>query len=308
MRKNKANRKNIGVYSVYRIRGVNLDNLVNIVKNRGIILYNIKKPDRKTLIVSVNYADSEKFFAITRELCYNIKRVGEKGALRFTLKLARNAGLVIGAAAFFLFSVFADDVILSVDYYGSGSVYEREINGYLDKLNVVPFARFSSFDLPALSDGIAAAHDRISFAECAKEGNRLKITLVARDTTEKTFAACEELFSPADGVIEFIKVYRGTALKNVGDTVEKGEPVCAGYETVKDAVIRTGVVAVVSVKGEYVYIMQSDKDGDGVIADIFARESFSGGEILSSEVEIVRTADGKYEYKVIIAYRRISYG
>ena len=90
MRKNKIGRKKLDLYVVYKVSGLNLDNLVNILKNKGIILYNIKKTDNKTLVVYVNYADAEKFFAITRELCYNIKKVSERGRWRFALNLAKN--------------------------------------------------------------------------------------------------------------------------------------------------------------------------------------------------------------------------
>ena len=73
MRKNKIDRKKLNLFIVYEISGYNLDNLVNILKNRGVALADIKKRDAKTLTVAVNYADNEKFFAITRDLCYNIK-------------------------------------------------------------------------------------------------------------------------------------------------------------------------------------------------------------------------------------------
>ena len=63
-----------GVKTTYKITGLNLDRLIDFAKKRGITLYNAKKFGNKRLIVSVSLKESKKFFAITKELCYNIKQ------------------------------------------------------------------------------------------------------------------------------------------------------------------------------------------------------------------------------------------
>lgn len=306
MRKNKINRKKLNLFAVYKVTGLNLDNLVNILKNKGVTLYDLKKKDGRTLIVSVNYTDSEKFFAITRDLCYNVKRIGEKGRFRFALKLFRNLGLVIGAVIFTVLSVLFDDVILSVDYYGSGKAVSREINDYLISRGVTEFSRFSDIDLPALSDEILKVSDKISFAECVKCGNRLKINLALSVSPVKTLDCDKEsLVSDVDGEIEYVKVYRGTALKRAGDKVKAGEEICGGFAVVKDTEVKVGVIATAAVKAEYFYEYESEKDGDEGLAEIFALIAFGDGEALSTETEKSVSDSGTYIYKIKIVYRRI---
>ena len=306
MRKNKISRKKLNLFAVYKVTGLNLDNLVNILKNKGITLYDMNKSDGRTLIVSVNYADSEKFFAITRDLCYNVKRIGEKGRFRFALKLFRNLGLVIGAVIFTVLSVISDDVILSVDYYGSGKVVSREIDGYLKSRGVAEFSRFSDIDLPALSDEILKVSDKISFAECVKCGNRLKINLALSTIPVKTLGVDKEsLVSDVDGEIEYVKVYRGTALKKAGDRVKAGEEICGGFAVIKDTEVKVGVIATAAVKARYVYEYECEKDGDETVAEIFAIIAFGNGEILSTETEKSVSESGTYIYKIKIVYRRI---
>lgn len=308
MRKNKVDRKKLNLFAVYRVTGLNLDNLVNILKNKGVTLYDMQKFDNRTLTVSVNYADSEKFFAITRDLCYNVKRIGEKGRFRFALKLFRNWGLLVGAIIFTVLSVFADDVILSVDYYGSGSVVAREINDYLISRGVAEFSRFSDIDLPALSDEILKISDKISFAECVKCGNRLKINLALSVSPVKTLDCDKEsLVSDVDGEIEYVKVYRGTALKKAGDTVKIGEEICGGFAVIKDTEVKVGVIATAAVKACYVYEYSSENDNEEDVAEIFALVAFGDGEVLSTETEKSVSANGTYIYKIKIVYRRILY-
>ena len=308
MRKNKINRKRVNLFVVYKVTGLNLDNLVNILKNKGITLYGLCKPDNRMLTVSVNYADSEKFFAITRDLCYNVKRIGEKGRFRFALKLFRNLGIVIGAIIFTVLSVVFDDVILSVDYYGSGSVVAREIDGYLKSRGVAEFSRFSDIDLPALSDEILKVSDKISFAECVKCGNRLKINLALSASPVKTLGCDKEsLVSDVDGEIEYVKVYRGTALKKAGDRVNVGEEICGGFAVIKDTEVKVGVVATAAVKACYEYEYSSENDNEEDVAEIFALIAFGDGEVLSTETEKSVSLNGTYIYKIKIVYRRILY-
>ena len=309
MRKNKVGGKKLELYSVYKISGVNLDNLVNTLKNDGVAIRDFVKSDNKTATVSVSFADNEKFFAITREMCYNIKKVGEKGRHRFLVKILRNAGLFIGAILFLLTAYVSDDFIFSIDYYGSGSVYSREVGAYLNSQNVKPFSRFSGIDLAELSDGILAATDKISFAECAKVGNRLKVNLVLSPQPVKTLDGDKDsLVSQVDGEIEYIKVYRGTALKKAGDRVAAGETVVGGFAVIKETEVKTGVIATVSVKAEYEYKYVSEKDNDEIAAEIFAHAAFGDGEILGLNVDKTALSDGDYEYSVKIFYRRIFYG
>ena len=309
MRKNKIGGKNLELYSVYKISGVNLDNLVNTLKNSGVVIKDFIKSDNKNATVSVSFADNEKFFAITREMCYNIKKVGEKGRHSFLVKILRNAGLFIGAILFLLTAYVSDDFIFSIDYCGSGSVYSREVGEYLNSRNVKPFSRFSNVDLAELSDGILAATDKVSFAECVKVGNRLKVNLVLSPQPVKTLDGDKDvLVSGADGEIEYIKVYRGTALKKAGDRVAAGEAVVGGFAVIKETEVKTGVIATVSVKAEYDYKYVSEKDNDEIAAEIFARAAFGDGEILGLNIDKTALSDGNYEYSVKIFYRRIFYG
>lgn len=309
MRKNKVGRKELSLFTVYKVTGFNSDNLVNILKNKGITLSDIKKKDNKTLLISVNSADNEKFFAITEDLCYNIKKVGEKGRLHIVAEIFRNLGLLIGALVFTVFCAISDDYVFSIEYRGSGSVLSREITAYLKSQNIDRFSRFSEIDVSSLSDKILAASDKISFAECVKRGNRLIIDLALSVDPVKTIDGDKEnLVSDVDGEIEYIKVYRGTAVKAVGDRVSAGETVCGGYAVIKDTEVKVGVIATVSVKAEYVYTYASENDGEEDIAAVFAEIAFGDGEIISSYTEKTSLADGTYEYKVKIIYRRLLYG
>ena len=306
LRKNKVGGKVLSkVFAVYEIRGLNLDYFINTVRNKGIDLYDVKKIDNKCMIVSVSLWKSKKFFAIAKELCYNIKKVREKGKGYPLLKLARSFGMVIGAIVFMLTAYVANDTLFDFSFTGSGSVYKREVMGYLNEQGVKQWVRFSSFDLQKLEDGILASNSHLSFASCKKQGSVLNIELVlSQDEVDTLDGNVYSLTAPVDGVVEKIKVYRGTAQVDVGDAVNEGDLLVGGYAVIKDQTVKINVLATVTLKVEQTVTYRSVSDCDENNALIFAQETLADKEILSSTVQ--KFVDGKeYIYKVTTIYRQV---
>ncbi len=306
MRKNKSDRAGIdGVKVAYEVCGLNLDRFINFVKKKGFTLYDIKKYGNKRLIVSVSLKESKNFFAITKELCYNIKKVREKGVCYPLLKLSRSIGVAIGAIIITLTAIYFDGVVLSVSYFGSGSIYYREVEDYLAEKGIEKFTRFSSFSLSALEDGILADNKHLSFVSCKKVGSNLKIELVlSKEPVQKLDTGVYSLSSDFDGVVEDIKVYRGTALVQKGQTVEKGQILVDGYTEIKEQKVPTFVLAVVVLSCESITEYRSKNPSDKENALIFATEELNGATIINQSVFKHRVGE-EYAYTVITNYKRI---
>jgi len=308
LRKNQVGRKGVGgIYTVYEIRGLNLDRFLNTVKNRGVEMYDVKKQGNKKLIVSVSYFKSQKFFAIAKELCYNIKKVRDKGKGYPLLQLYRSFGMVIGALIFFITSFLFSDLIFAFSFEGSGSLYKRETEAYLYSKGVKPFTRFSSFELEELEDGILAVNPHLSFASCIKKGNRLIINTALSSEKVKTLPTdVYALYSDVDGIVESVKVYRGTAKVSAGDEVKSGQLLVEGSVLIKEQTVKINVLATVTVRVKEVVIYRSKNAEDELNATIFAEEQLSDKEILKTTV--VKTQEnGEYVYAVAAEYRRIIY-
>lgn len=304
MWKNKSNRKGLGLFSVYEVRGLNLDGLIKSAKNRGIDLYNVKKYKNKRMNVTVNFKDGENFFAIARELCYNIKKVRDKGRGYPLYLLFKSFGLILGAIFFCLTQCAFNDLVLDVCYSGSGIVLKTEVQEYLALQGIGKYSRFSKIDLPTLEDGILSDNKNLSFASCKKKGNRLLIELVLSDDSVKTLEGDKyQMLSTDDGIVESVKVYRGTALVKVGDTVKKGDLLVDGIATVKDQTVKINVLAVVTLKVEREFTFVGEKEAEA-FAQMLSTEKLHGEEILSIQTE--RTDNGQeYFYKVTAKIRRV---
>ena len=292
------------IKSTFVVKGLNLDRLINHVQRKNIVLYDVKKTGAKRMLVSVKLSDGKKFFAITKELCYNVKKVRDKGVGYPVYYLIKNFGLVLGATIFIAIAVFFNDVIFEISFSGSGKVYGREVKEYLTQIGVEKYSRFSSVDLDALGDKILQNNKHFSFVECEKKGNRLNVELaLSTDNVDRLDGNVYELFSDVDGVVESITVYRGTAVVSVGDVVKKGDLLVGGYAVIKEQTVKINLLATVTIIAEKEHTYYSEKDNEERTARIFAEQEH-GGEILSGETS--KTFDGsKYVYKTTLKVRRV---
>lgn len=305
LRKNKDFFKNLSLFTEYVYDGRNIDPLINYCKKKGVAFFNVRRTGEKTVRFSVKYRDNKKFFAITKELCYNnITKVKDKGVFYPVLYLFRNFGLLIGVFFFVLIAIISNDFIYSVEYSGSGEGLKTEVSEYLSSVGVKKFSRFSSVNLEKLEDDLVANIDGVSFVGIRKEGNVLKIRLEPSNSQRDLVERRAELISDVDGVIESVKVYSGTALLSAGDTVKKGDLIVGGYAVIKEVSVPVDVLATVSIIVTEEFTFYSPNDDDEDRAEVLAGERAGGAEIVALYTE-KRVSGEEYVYTVKISFRHV---
>lgn len=312
MRKNKGARKNIavknrlgGVYAVYSIKGLNLDRFINNLKNKEIALYDVKKPAFNQLIVAVSYRDSKKLFAFAKEMCYNIKKVQEKGPLSPLLFALRKGGVVIGLMLFSLVTICLSNLVYEVRFEGTGSVCKREILTYLESVGVKKFTNFSKFDKQKLEDEILACYPSLSFVSLEKRGNLLVVnSILSTEPVKKLDDKVFALYSSVSGVIESVKVYRGTAVVSVGDRVKEGDLLVDGFMLIKEQTLKTNVYASVTIVAEQKFNFIEKQDNKEQECLLFALSKMGDKQILSWSVEKIQFGQ-EFIYEVTAKYRAV---
>ena len=298
------------VKATYRIEGLNQDRLIESLKKRGILLYKIKKINNKLMYISVNLNQSKNFFAITKELCYNIKKVRLYGKCLPFYKLVKNVGIVLGALAFAIVSILSNDYIFSISFSGTGSVCQREVREFLASKGITEWSRFSSISLERVEDEILASNSRLTFASAVKRGNELQVYLVLKTQKPQILGSgVDKLNSDVSGTVRAIKVYRGRALVGVGDSVEVGELLVDGQVEIKDQIVSVGVLAYVEIVVKDTVVYTSKNANEQELATLFALEKFSQEEILNTLVDVKEVIDNQeifYQYTVNVEYLRIT--
>lgn len=311
MRNDKSDRNNIErgaeIYSLFKIKGVNLDGLLNYLQKKGVNVYSVKKTDAKTMKVGIKFADEQKFFAICRDLWYtDIVKVKEYGKGYALLFFARNLGLLLGAAFLVAAMAFFGDFIFAFSYSGTGAVCRREVQKYLNDSGVTVFSRFSDKNLKTLSDGILADNPRLTFARCSKNGNRLQVYLVLKEDGRDVLSPSDSpLVSDTDGVIKEIKIYRGTAVKNAGDEIKAGEIIAQPYSYRGEECVQTQTLGYAVIEARFIYEYVSDFEGQEEAAELFAKNAL-GEHDTDCTVDTIKK-DDVVVYRVTLKYERIIY-
>lgn len=305
-------RKNIGdskrvvlpVKSTYLVSGSNHQIFLNRLKKNQITVYSAKKRGKKQLIITINNKENQKLFAITKELCYNIKKIKDGGRFYPLLYLTRNIGVFIGAILFCVGIYLSSDRIYKVNFAGSGSVYQAEVQEILTDYGVKPYARFSSFDLKKLSHDLLRESDRFSFVGIEKHGNTLRVELVLSTLPPSSLQVDETAtYSKYSGVIESIKLYRGTSLVSEGDFVKVGDPLVSAYYQNGGTIVNTGALAVITIIGEEEFSINA-KFEDPDIAVAMAVELLDCGEVVGYTATCQKQNE-EYVYTVKLRVRYV---
>jgi len=314
LRKNNQNRtgflSRLGWWKrAFLVEGLNQDNLLGILNKRGIKLYDVKKISNKKVYISVNLNQSEKFFAITKELCYNVKKVGVKGRHLWVYRLINNVGLAIGALFFAVIAYFSNDILFDYRFSGSGKAYKNQVIAYLNGVGLKKFARFSDFRLDLLEDRVLSSNPNLTFVSLEKKGNYLQVYLVLKNqSADRLNGEVYSLKSGAFGVVESVKVYRGTPVVKVGDTVKEGDILVDGFVVVKEQTVPVSVLAFVTLVCEHTTVYQGSTDGESGVAKAIADQELFEWEIIDQQVGLEqKQSEGEtlYEYTVVSKYRRV---
>lgn len=305
IRENEENRRILGVYSEkFLLSGGNFNVLLNGLARRGVEVQKFRKTADKKGEITIKATDREKFFAITEELWYtDITKIKNEGKWLFVEKLLRSFGLVVGGALFIAMSVISDDFVYGIEFTGEGKYLAPEVRECLKDEGVCEFSRFSDLDMKRLSADILAKRKDLTFVSCKKQGNRLIILLTPKGEGGKILTGVRTLSCDCDGVVESIKVYRGTAVVTVGQSVGVGDALVEGYATVNETIVPLDVIASVSIITERKIFYESDRED---LSDAFCSLAVeeTGEDPFSVSAEVNAT-DGGFIYEIVLKTRRI---
>jgi sporulation protein YqfD len=291
----------------YEISGSKLRFLPTFLNGRGISVYKYQEIDLTRAHVIIDFNDSNKFFAICKNMCYNKKVVKFKGILSPFAKAFYKIGVVLGAIAFALSVWFFSGIILNVSVEGSGKRLEAETLSKLESLSIKRLSRFSQIDYREVENAILLANDKISFVSVYKRGNTLVVNVELSSSEDKPLSKFDgDLVCDFDGTIEEVSVLRGTPLVKVGDKVTAGSVLVGAYLEGKDGErFETFVVARVKILQTLSFEYQTPFVDDSVIDRCYALSKFRLNDL--EVVEKSHKISGN-KITVTLTVRRVLYG
>lgn len=250
--------------------------------------------------LTIDAVDEQKFFAISRNMCYNVERIGYTGRFAFFKKLLKSAGAVFGAAVFITFVCLCDAVVGEIVYKGDAAAFRRQIVSVL-KLNGVEKGKICKADCSSLGEKIVISTDGISYATVTKSGRRIIVDVKSdEEKLDPIDVSKDEILSPADGKILRLNVLSGIAVVKIGDEVKKGQPIISGQYVHDDKTIKTYALGEAVIETKFVYEYESAGKGKQ-----YENRAVALGKAKLGETEIISTAVELDESGEKIIYRAI---
>ena len=250
--------------------------------------------------LTIDAVDEQKFFAISRNMCYNVERIGYTGRFAFFKKLLKSAGAVFGAAAFITFVCLCDAVVGEIVYKGDAAAFRRQIVSVL-KLNGVEKGKICKADCSSLGEKIVISTDGISYATVTKSGRRIIVDVKSdEEKLDPIDVSKDEILSPADGKILRLNVLSGIAVVKIGDEVKKGQPIISGQYVHDDKTIKTYALGEAVIETKFVCEYESAGKGKQ-----YENRAVALGKAKLGETEIISTAVELDESGEKIIYRAI---
>lgn len=295
-----------GIY----IEGVMPERALLRLKREGIAVYGVKKTQKTQIRLRVKKRDIEKVFAIYPSLCYNkgdekkhfstaqgiytVRKAPATGVLRVWEFLKKRVGVCVGIAIFCASLPLADNLVFGVETVGADG-YQREIYSALNENGVRLFSPYPHGKEDLICAEILSLNG-VEFCSVQKKGSWVRVEIRKSPFITHSLERGDMLASRS-GKIESITVLKGTALKKVGEEVERGEPLVGNwFSTETGERIETHAVARVRIACVYEGETEA-KDEESAFAQAYLSLSLSEKDY-TQEVLVQPNGDGGYFVRI----------
>ncbi len=162
-----------------------------------------------------------------------IEAIGEYGVPSLLFAFAKRPGLVAGALLAVCLAVVSSLFVWSIEVVGNESMTEQEV---VDALRVCDFGVGSYLPgvrVRELENRILIASERIAWISIYLDGTVARVQVIEQKSAAREQSRLPaNLIATADGQIEYLQLYRGESVVQVGQAVKKGELLVSGiYES-----------------------------------------------------------------------------
>jgi len=253
----------------YDLTGYNLDNLIKILVQKKVKIYNLNFKSRTNLTFEIDDCDVKKVKRYIKN--FKFKQSFTKLKKLPSIMLA-NLGVILGCFIGSIFFIFASAFTWQIQVFGMEELSKSDIINVLEQNNVKT-GKINLISSEEIENILLNNYDRIAQVSVIKQGTAIIINL-----SEKLVYKEEEfqpILAKSAGVITNIKVITGTTNVKVGDFVNVGDVLVLPFN--------------LNSNGEKVSVKPH--------AEIQAKMFIIGkSELKKNEIKLVRTGNIKKEY------------
>lgn len=218
-------------YVRIEVEGYYIERFINICTNKKILIWNLKREKGVKLYLSIGINDFKKLSAIARKTNCKVKIMRKRG-VPFLLNRYKKRKLFAIFLILILALIFTSSrYVWNVDISIKDNLELENISEDIENLGITRGIPKNRIDTEKVINELRLQRDDIAWVGIDIVGTSVKISIVKADKSPdiiKNTDYCNIVAKKA-GTIQKITAQNGTAVVNVGDTVQKGDILIAGY-------------------------------------------------------------------------------
>lgn len=214
------------------VDGLNLQPMLQCISRQNITLYGVRRVDRLSAVIVVDYRNVSKVVDLLEKKCYNVQKIRYIGMASAWETVKRHIAFVIAMVLLIPLLVVASGVCFDIRIEGA----DRQV--VMDAL--------SNYGVGVGRSLVGISYDKLenyltntvnaSFVTVSRRGSTLFVEVVPKNQVDEPI----DLDSPCDivatrsGVVVRIVLVQGVAMVKVGDFVKEGQVLIKGERVFND--------------------------------------------------------------------------
>ena len=213
------------------VEGFFVERFINTCINNKIFLWGIKRKNSTLLNANINIKEFKKIRIIARKTKCKVNINSKKGLPILLHRYRKRKILLMLLIPIILVILISSTYIWNIEVIGINKINLDEIIYQLAEEGVDVGKRKSSINTKNVINNIRLKREDISWMSIDMKGTNIIITIVEAEQKPDIIDKNEycNIVANQRGIITKITADMGTAVKKVGDIVEKGEVLIGGY-------------------------------------------------------------------------------
>ena len=218
-------------YVRIEVEGYYIERFINICTNRKILIWNLKREKGVKLYLNIGINDFKNISDILKKTNCKV-RILKKRGIPFLLNRYKKRKIFVILLVIMMFTIYASSrYIWNIDITVKNNLQIDNLEEDLESLGVKKGVKKDEIDTNKIINELRLKRDDIAWIGIDIEGTSIKINIVKADKSPdivKNTDYCNIIASKS-GVIQKIVAQNGTAVVKIGDEVQKGDILIAGY-------------------------------------------------------------------------------
>lgn len=209
-----------------KLEGLNFERFLQYLKMNNVTIYNLERPSYNTITFKLLESDYKKLLKLKSFRNYKVSVSNTRGAYYFIKNLKTKIGLLCGLAVSMALFAFFSMYTFNINIIGLENINKEDIVKLLNHNNI-SVGKINNIINSNVELMLKENFESISLVSVVKKGTNLIISIKEKELLNTD--SYEVITAPINCIITKLEVVQGTALKNVGDIVKKGDAIIAPY-------------------------------------------------------------------------------